>query len=43
MNYSIEKQCLIYKLLLAAMYSDNTDYIKEQLEKIYNLIIENNL
>lgn len=43
MNWNIEKQTRLYELFLSAMYSDNTDYIKEQLSKIYTMIYSNNI
>lgn len=43
MRWSNEKQLELYDLLLRAKYSDNTDYIQEQLDKIYSIILENNI
>ena len=43
MYWSIEKQKRLYELLLCAMHSDNTDYIKEQLSRIYTMIYSNNI
>lgn len=43
MYWSIEKQMRLYELFLSAIYSDNTDYIKEQLSRIYTMIYSNNI
>lgn len=43
MSWSIEKQLELYELFLSAKGSDNTDYIKEQLDKMYSSIVENNI
>lgn len=42
-NYRIEEQTNIYKLLLSAMYSDNTDYINDKLNEIYTIIYNHNI
>ena len=33
----------IYDVLSRAMYSDNTDYIVDQLSEIYRMIVDNNI
>ena len=43
MNWNIEKQLELYELFLSAKFSDNTDYIQEQLNKMYSIILENNI
>lgn len=43
MEWNIEKQMELYNYFLSAKYSDNTDYIQEQLNKMYSAIIENNI
>ena len=42
-QYNITKQLIIYERLLSAMYSDNADYILEQLSRIYTIIYCNNI
>ncbi len=43
MEWNIEKQMELYNYFLSAKYSDNTDYIQEQLNKMYSIILENNI
>lgn len=43
MNWTIEKQERLYELFLKAINSDNTDYIKEQLSRLYTMIYSNNI
>ncbi|MCI6457272.1 MAG: hypothetical protein MSA56_06180 [Clostridium sp.] len=43
MHWNIEKQIRLYELLLCAINSDNTDYIKDQLSRIYTMIYSNNI
>lgn len=43
MRWSVEKQLELYELFLSAKGSDNTDYIREQLDKMYSSIVENNI
>ena len=42
-NWNIEKQKRIYDLLLKCMYSEDKDYIQEQLSRIYTIIYGNNI
>lgn len=43
MRWSVEKQLELYDFFLRAKFSDNTDYIQEQLNKMYSIILENNI
>lgn len=42
-QYNLTKQQILYERLLNAMYSDNADYILEQLSRIYTIIYSNNI
>ena len=43
MKWTIEKQERLYELFLKAINSDNADYIKEQLSRLYTMIYSNNI
>lgn len=43
MRWSAKQQLELYDYFLRAKFSDNTDYIQEQLNKMYNIILENNI
>ena len=43
MCWDIKLQKRLYELFLNAIYSDNTDYIKNQLSSMYTMIYSNNI